>query len=500
MAMGEPMKKRVAALAGFLVLVCGARAASAQTAQDNAVSPKVDACVESQLKEQRIPGLALAVVRDGKIVKAQGYGLANVELNVPVTTSTLFQTASMGKQFTATAVMMLVEQHKISLDDRIAEYFDHTPPAWDSVTIRNLLTHTSGIPDYTDAKISETEPLINLRQDYTEDELLRKFETMRLDFAPGTKWKYSNTGYALLGILIRKVTGEFYGDFLREHIFEPLGMASTRVISERDIIPNRAAGYQLVGNDLKNQDWVAPSLNTTADGSLYTNAVDMAKLDAALYTEELVKKSSLDLMWTPVGLANGMTYPYGFGWEVAPIDGRRVVEHSGAWQGFTTQITRYVDDRFTVVVLTNLDSDHSKPDKIAREVAALYLPPAKANAAASTITSDAEATVLFRKVFAAIAQGSPFGTVDEDDFYGDDFTDAFEAELTDERIAALASEFSGFGEMKSAVLVERSEATGPEGFTLERYVFRCEFPKQTVNMEMALELDGKIAEIGPPED
>jgi CubicO group peptidase (beta-lactamase class C family) len=151
-------------------------------------------------------------------------------------------------------------------------------------------------------------------------------------------------------------------------------MTSTRIISEADIVPNRAGGYRLVNGDIKNQEWVSPTLNTTADGALYTNVLDMAKWDAALYTEKLLKKGSLDQMWSPVRLSDGRTAPYGFGWDVTEMNGHRLIEHGGAWQGFTIQISRYVDDKFTVIVLTNLDSEHSQPDKIAHNVAALYNP------------------------------------------------------------------------------------------------------------------------------
>jgi CubicO group peptidase (beta-lactamase class C family) len=200
-----------------------------------------------------------------------------------------------------------------------------------------------------------------------------------MNFAPGTSWSYSNTGYVLLGFVIHKVTGEFYGDFLHQRIFQPLGMTDTRIISEADIIKNRASGYELKKGEIKNQEWVAPSLNTTADGALYTNVLDMAKWDAALYTDKLLKRSSFDEMWTPVTLHPAKpgaptSYPYGFGWDVTAANGHRLLEHGGAWQGFTMQISRYVDDRLTVIVLTNLDSDHSKPDTIAHHVAGLYLP------------------------------------------------------------------------------------------------------------------------------
>ena len=317
------------------------------------------------MRQQHIPGLALLVARDGKTVRAQGYGLANVELQVPVKPETLFQSGSVGKQFTATAVMMLVEEGKVRLDDPISSYLKNGPPAWNQVTVRELLNHTAGFTDYPKD--------FDLRKDYTEPELLKIVAGIPLKFEPGTNWSYSNLGYLTLGILIHQVTGKFYGDFLQERIFQPLGMKNTRIMSEADIIPNRSSGYQLVKGELKNQDWVSPTLNTTADGSLYFSVLDLAKWDAALYTEKLLKRSSLEQMWTPVKLKNGQPNSghYGFGWFIENIGGKRVVRHEGEWQGFTTFITRHVDDKTTVVVLTNLASD--KPDRIAEHVADMYI-------------------------------------------------------------------------------------------------------------------------------
>jgi CubicO group peptidase (beta-lactamase class C family) len=334
----------------------------------------VDEFVNAELRAQHIPGVALAVVRDGKTVKAAGYGMANVELSVPTKPESIFQTGSVGKQFTATAVMMLVEEGKVGLDDKISKYFPDSPPAWKDITVRHLLTHTSGIPDYTSEK---TGGGINMRADYTEEELVKKIAALPLDFQPGEKWSYSNSGYLILGVLIHHVSGEFYGDFLQHRVFQPLQMTSTRIISEADIVPNRSAGYRLVKGELKNQKWVSPSLNTTADGALYTNVLDLAKWDAALYTEKLLKRSSFDQMWTPVKLNSGKTSPYGFGWRVTEVNGHRLLEHGGAWQGFTMHISRYVDDKLTIIVMTNLDSGHSDPAKIAQGVAALYVPALK---------------------------------------------------------------------------------------------------------------------------
>jgi CubicO group peptidase (beta-lactamase class C family) len=328
-------------------------------------SDEVAQYVKTEMARQHIPGIALLVSRNGEIVRAQGIGFSNVELQVPVKPETLFQSGSVGKQFTATAIMMLVEEGKIGLDDSITKYFPDAPANWKPVTVRNLLSHTGGFTDYPKD--------FDFRKDYTEDDLLKIVAGIPLAFPPGTKWSYSNLGYLTLGILIHRVTGKFYGDVLEERIFHPLGMQSTRIMSEADIIPNRAAGYRLVKGQLKNQEWVSPTLNTTADGSLYFSIVDLAKWDAALYTEKLLKRSSLEQMWTVVKLNDGKPNSgnYGFGWEITSSHGHRLIDHDGAWQGFKTQISRYVDDKLTVVVLSNLAE--ANPGKIAEGVAEIYL-------------------------------------------------------------------------------------------------------------------------------
>ena len=345
----------------------------AQAREGDPTSAQVDIVVEAQRKAQKIPGVSLAVCHDGKIVKASGYGVANVEWHIPVTPETIFQTGSVGKQFTATAVMMLVEEGKLGLDDKIAKFIPEAPVTWNDVTVRSVLTHTSGIADYGGEEDTMGKGVINFRKDYTEEELVQVFAKMPKDFPAGEKWGYSNTGYVLLGVIIHRVTGKFYGDFLQDRIFKPLGMTSTRIISEADIVSRRSSGYRLVNGELKNQEWVSPTLNTTADGALYTNVLDLAKWDSALYTTKLIKRSSLDAMWTPARLTSGKTYPYGFGWDLASKKGHRAVSHDGAWQGFTMSMSRYLDERLTVIVMTNLDSDNSTPEKIADEVARIFL-------------------------------------------------------------------------------------------------------------------------------
>ena len=347
----------------LIAVLIGASSALGQI--PDSPSDAVAQYVNAEMARQHIPGVALLVARNGEIVRAEGFGFANVELQVPVKPETLFQSGSVGKQFTATAIMMLVEEGKIGLDDSITKYLPEAPPAWKPVTIRHLLTHTGGFTDYPKD--------FDFRKDYSEADLLKIVAGIPLAFPPGTKWSYSNLGYLTLGVLIHRVTGTFYGDVLQARIFRPLGMQTTRIMSEADIIPNRASGYRLVKGELKNQEWVSPTLNTTADGSLYFSILDLARWDAALYTDKLLKRSSLEQMWTVARLNDGKPNSghYGFGWEITSSHGHRLIDHEGAWQGFKSQISRYVDDKLTVVVLADLAE--ADPGKIAEHVAEFYL-------------------------------------------------------------------------------------------------------------------------------
>jgi CubicO group peptidase (beta-lactamase class C family) len=309
------------------------------------LTAKIDAFVEAEIAKQNVPGVSLAIIRTGQPPLIRSFGLANIEHRVPVTPETIFQSGSVGKQFTSAAVMLLVEDRKLNVDDKVSKYLRGIPDAWRNLTIRHLLTHTGGLTDYPDG--------FDFRRDYTEDELLKIIAGIPLAFDPGEKHQYSNLGYVTLGILISKVTGKFYGDFLRERVFRPLEMTTARIISEADIVPHRAAGYVLVGGVLKNQKWVSPTLNTTADGSLYVSVLDMVKWDAGLRSTTFLKPASRDVMWTQLTLNNGSHQPYGFGWGVQTRAGHRVVEHGGSWQGFRSFITRYIDDGLTVIVLMN---------------------------------------------------------------------------------------------------------------------------------------------------
>lgn len=315
--------------------------------QSPAALDSVDRYVAGELERQRVPALSIAILRGDSVLLGRGYGYANVEHRVPATDSTIYQSGSVGKQFTAAAVVMLSEEGRLSLDDPLVRYLPEGRAVWRGITIRHLLTHTSGIPDYADSTL-------DYRHSYSEDELVRLAAGLPLAFRPGERWSYSNTGYVLLGVVIRRVTGSFYGEFLEKRIFGPVGMRTARVISESEIVPNRAAGYRLENGELLNQKWVAPELNTTADGSLYLSARDLASWAVALNHGRTPSRSALEASWKPVRLNSGGFYPYGLGWRVAEQRGFRQIGHTGSWQGFKTSIQRYPDFDLTVIVLANL--------------------------------------------------------------------------------------------------------------------------------------------------
>jgi CubicO group peptidase (beta-lactamase class C family) len=370
-----------------------AQAASAQPV----AAARIDSVVRAGMTRQRIPGVAVAVVRNGAVVIAKGYGEANVEHHVPVGPETIFQSGSVGKQFTSAAVMLLVEDGKIGLGDPLTKYFPNAPEHWRGITVRHLLTHTSGIPDYTtDA--------MDYRRDYTEDELAQMAFGLKPEFPPGSRWNYSNTGYVVLGIIIHKASGKFYGDVLRERVFGPLGMQTARVITEEDIVPNRAAGYRLVRGELKNQEWVAPKLNTTADGSLYLSLRDYIAWDAGLRAKKVLSPESWKAIHTPVTLTSGNRYPYGFGWSIDTLAGQVRIHHGGSWQGFQTYISRYLGDDMTIVALSNLGN--SQPGVIVDSVAALFNPAFRSKPPAAIADTDASTRAKLEAVLAATRDGT----------------------------------------------------------------------------------------------
>jgi D-alanyl-D-alanine carboxypeptidase len=326
-----------------------------------AQADKVDDYVKAEMQRQHIPGTSIAVLKDGKIIKAEGYGLANVELNVPARPETVYKIGSVSKQLIATGIMILIQDGKLSLDDKISRFLEGTPDTWKEITIRHLLTHTSGIvreaPGFDPLKIQD------------DADVIKTAYNQPMRFAPGEKWEYCNVGYFSLAEIIRKVSGKPWGDYLSERLFTPLEMNATRTTTLTEIIQNRANGYVWRDGKLQN---ASTFFALRPSGAFLSSVLDLAKWDAALYTDKILKQSTLSQVWMPVKLNSGATHPYGFGWELSTVAGHKMVHHGGSLPGFRAQFMRFVDDKLTVVVLTN--GDNANPNAIALGIAALYIP------------------------------------------------------------------------------------------------------------------------------
>jgi CubicO group peptidase (beta-lactamase class C family) len=309
----------------------------------------LDERIRVGMEENRIPGVLVAVASRGRLLHVKAYGMANVELRVPVTDSTVFEIGSISKQFAAAAAMLLVQDGRLGLDDPIHRHLADLPSEWLGVTVRQLLTHTSGIPDYEEIQTYEA-----YRLRFTPEEIIRVAHSRPMDFEPGTGWYYSNTGYFLLSLIVERIEGRPLGEVLRERIWEPLGMGQTRMADPEDIIPHRAAGYWVdrMNRELMNRDATQTS-STLGAGGVLSSVHDMAKWDEALYGEALLSAESKEAMWTPVVLADGETVPYGFGWSTQPYRDRRAVSHGGQVAGFVANFTRLPDDEVALIVFAN---------------------------------------------------------------------------------------------------------------------------------------------------
>jgi CubicO group peptidase (beta-lactamase class C family) len=312
------------------------------------------------LKRQGVPGVSVVVVKEGRIVKAEGYGLANAELNVRATPQTVYEIGSVSKQFIAAGIMLLVQDGKMSLDDKVSTYLAASPTAWQAITVRHLLTHTAGI-------VNEP-PAFDPYKLQSDADLVKSAYSVPLLFTPGADWTYSNAGYFALADIIRVVSGEPWDAFLQKRLFLPLAMTSTRTTT-MEMVPNRAGGYAPINGKMGN---APPILAVRPSGAFLSTVLDLAKWDAALSVPSLLSATTLNQMWTPVTLNGGGTYGYGFGWQVDAVAGHKRVHHSGTMPGFRATIQRYVDDRLTVIVLTNAGNDD--PGSIARLIAESYVP------------------------------------------------------------------------------------------------------------------------------
>ncbi len=322
----------------------------------------------SQVYSPKGPGAAVIVVKDGKTILRKGYGLADIEMSIPVRPEMVFRIGSVTKQFTAAVIMMLTEEGQLSVNDPITKFLPDYPTQGKTITVEHLLTHTSGIVSYTG--MAKWQPL--RAKDMSVTEVIDLFKNEPMEFAPGEKWEYDNSGYFLLGAIIEKVTGKPYADVVKERIFVPAGMTHTFYGDTSPIIANRAHGYEYAKGQVVNASYISMT-QPYAAGALVSSVDDLALWDAALSSGKLLKPETRDRMFANHALKNGKPTNYGYGWSLAAYEGRSVQEHGGGINGFLCDVIRVPDEHLYVALLTNESGGLRNPSLVAEKAAAIVI-------------------------------------------------------------------------------------------------------------------------------
>jgi D-alanyl-D-alanine carboxypeptidase len=461
----------------------------------DSLQTKVDSYVTQQQQATMTPGVAVGVIKKGKVLLAKGYGLSNVELATYTDANSVFQLLSISKEFIAAGIMLIAESGKISLDQSITFYLPDIPSSWKNITVRNLLNHTSGIMD-----LSDIHPYFEqIREDATPQQLLEPVYKEELLFSAGTQWRYSNSNYFLLGLIIEKISGKKLQDFLKENIFQPLGMTVTRMNDATDVIPYRVSGYNWIGEDaekmpamisgyhgiknvLQNAIYISPT-RVWAAGGVVSTINDLIKWDSALHNNLLLKKESYFQMITPGKLSSGIETNYGFGNELFEIHGHKIAGHQGGGMAFNTAFLQFINDDVTVIVLSNQTTCLSK--QMAIHIASFLLPDLDYSAVPNkNIKESKQITELFKSVL----MNAKSGKVQSELF-------AAEAQETAKFISRTGPDFLGSkGQLKTASLVDEKIENSKHSYT-----YKTIFEKATLIWQFELNSDNKILNLRPIE-
>jgi CubicO group peptidase (beta-lactamase class C family) len=447
-----------------VILICASLPASAQTELSSELQRKIDTIATGILAETGVPSASMAIVKDGRIAYVNAFGDGRVEPRIPASPDMRFSVGSISKQFTATAILLLQEEGKLSLDDKVSKYVPDLTRA-NEVTIRQLLSHTSGYQDFWPQDYV-MEPMLH---EVTSSKIMDIWGHKPLDFDPGTQWQYSNTNYVIAGVIAEKVAGMPLFQFLQDRIFVPLGMKSVANIDEKKLGDADATGYlryalgPLHPAPKEGKGWLF------AMGELSMTAKDLARWDISIIDERLMKPSSYKELETEILLADGLGTNYGLGVGVSKIDVHRALSHGGEVSGFTAENIVFPDDSGAVVVLTNQDAADAAND-IARSIAAMLF-----------VSEDSTTTAKLdqaRKVF----DGLQHGTIDRSLF-----TDDANYYFNDEALKDFSSSLAPLGKPEAFVQVSHSLRGG---MTLR--IYRIRFPRKTLMAVTYETSDGKL--------
>lgn len=441
-------------------------------AQTTKIPSGVDEYFKKLIQDQESASYSVGIMKQGKLVFARGYGLANLEHRTKATPNTVYRIGSITKQFTATMIMQLRQEGKLQLEDSITKFIEGIPPNWSAVTVRQLLNHTSGIPSYTDnLDVMLRQSKLGTKPEGIYKSLLEK----PLEFAPGSKWNYNNTGYVMLGMIIEKLDGRPFAASLETRITKPLGMNQTYFTSERTLVPNRAQGYVKTKTGFENcaylnMDW------PFAAGSMESSVPDMAKWDAALYGDKILPQSALAEMWTPTTLTTGAKQPYGYGWGVDVKNKVPFIHHGGGIYGFLTHFGRVPSKGWSVVVLTNAES--ADPGGDAEAVLKMLIPEMKEPAIAAMKDAHPELT----KAAQAVLQSALDNKLDRTKL-----TPNFSKVLTPELVEQTSNQLGALGPIKAFYLIAEEKV----GEKLKR-TYRVTIGGREFNAVVATTPDGLI--------
>ncbi len=424
--------------------------------------------IRLMMSKKHIPGLSVAILKEGKILKMQSYGLANIETGTAVTSQTVYKLGSLSKQFIAAAVMLLEQCGKLHLDSPVSAYLDSLPQTWQSITVQNLLSHTSGLirdaPDFDPLKVR------------TLNEDIQAIYHLPLDFPPGTQWDYSNMNYYVLAAIIEKVADTNWVGWIRKHVFEPCGMSQTRAYSISDIIPNRADGYEKASAGWKNADiWLA----LRPSGAFVSSITDLAKWDRMLYSGTLLTASSKKQMWAASKLKDGTNAPYGLGWFIDSVNTHLRVHHDGGVPGFRSDFEHYPDYGFSVIVLTNVGSANA--ERIAQNVAGFYMPVLKPLPAPALPDTEPGITTKVKNFIYTLQHQSAIDTSTLAGNIAKDYTKA--------HTSALAGAIDG--KINSITLIARRERNGRR-----TYRYRLDYGYDYIDLVIQFDPADKIVGYG----
>lgn len=476
----------IAALTLALLSACGGDQSSNLTARipATAAAPisaaqlaKIDTYVQAQMAKQHIPGLTLVVTLNGQPALAKGYGVANIASATPATPATVFQIGSITKQFTASAIMLLVQDGRISLDDKVSRHLPTAPASWNAITIRHLLQHTSGLQrDLPYSLLTQINPAALP----SNDDLIAMAGQFPLESQTGAVYGYSNVGYHVLGFVIEKVTGQYFADFLQQRVFAPLGMTSADVIRSTKPTTVMATGYLWDGRVHRPASGrlLIPGF-IEAEGNLQMSAVDLAKWDAALLSERILTKASLAQMWTPAPLNNGTTASYGLGWSLAAINKRPYTLHDGSLEGFSSSFARHTNEGLSVIVLDNLDG--AAATRIGAGVAAIVKPEFQWVSATDPTPSTG---LLLRGLIGEIRRGAL--VLDER------FAPELKAALVPEVVAVFVDFFKSWATIDEVGYIDQGSV---DGVMMARYIVRAE--NDQILIGIALDANGKVTTLVP---